>query len=368
MGHKHNKSNFLPSPYRVVTSYENVFIKKFNDNVASAVSDVLKYIAKITASQTKNINKEGDIEKARQVGEVHSNGKWVWTEYAPGKFDWRIIKKDKVTEVWKMVPDINKCKTVADCLKYLSDKKVISAKSNLDGVSLQTAKRVCSVLYNVNKVYKLDKINVFTAPTLNGATANAIGGNIMNLNLRVFHNFDDNKYYKTINTDYVSSLRVGLKRLEDLEKKLKDNGTYDPIKGKQLSTKIQMIKDKLDKFSCWTLGDIGHVCEDIVIHELGHILNAQCTGSCGVMSTWKLRKLRDSAYIKKSEDLNQECYDIFQRYCKEKKCLSEYSTTKRAEFFAECFVEYVHGGKRLPKYVKDYFDKYFKSTKPKNLL
>lgn len=26
------------------------------------------------------------------VGEVHPNGKWVWTEYKKGKFDWRGIK------------------------------------------------------------------------------------------------------------------------------------------------------------------------------------------------------------------------------------------------------------------------------------
>lgn len=26
------------------------------------------------------------------VGEVHPNGKWVWTEYKEGKFDWRGIK------------------------------------------------------------------------------------------------------------------------------------------------------------------------------------------------------------------------------------------------------------------------------------
>ena len=27
------------------------------------------------------------------VGEVHPNGKWVWTEYKEGKFDWRFISK-----------------------------------------------------------------------------------------------------------------------------------------------------------------------------------------------------------------------------------------------------------------------------------
>ena len=36
------------------------------------------------------------IEKAvqRKVGDMHPNGKWVWTEYKPGKFDWRPPKKN----------------------------------------------------------------------------------------------------------------------------------------------------------------------------------------------------------------------------------------------------------------------------------
>ena len=34
-----------------------------------------------------------DIEKAHQVGDIHPNGKWAWTEYKPGKFDWRPLKR-----------------------------------------------------------------------------------------------------------------------------------------------------------------------------------------------------------------------------------------------------------------------------------
>jgi len=44
--------------------------------------------------------KEDLIEKAvqRQVGDTHSNGKWVWTEYKPGKFDWRPVKQKTQSE------------------------------------------------------------------------------------------------------------------------------------------------------------------------------------------------------------------------------------------------------------------------------
>lgn len=38
-----------------------------------------------------------EIKKARQVGDQHPSKPWVWTEYKPGKFDWRPIKGKKAT-------------------------------------------------------------------------------------------------------------------------------------------------------------------------------------------------------------------------------------------------------------------------------
>lgn len=37
------------------------------------------------------------------VGEVHPNGKWVWTEYKEGKFDWRGIKTTPTAKIEKAV-------------------------------------------------------------------------------------------------------------------------------------------------------------------------------------------------------------------------------------------------------------------------
>ena len=34
-----------------------------------------------------------ELEKAHNVGDIHPNGKWVWTQLPSGKFDWRVIKK-----------------------------------------------------------------------------------------------------------------------------------------------------------------------------------------------------------------------------------------------------------------------------------
>lgn len=46
----------------------------------------------IAKSFINDFGSEEDLEKAHKVGDVHPNGKWVWKEYAPGKFDWRGIK------------------------------------------------------------------------------------------------------------------------------------------------------------------------------------------------------------------------------------------------------------------------------------
>lgn len=56
--HNHNKdSHFIPSPYKAVTSYENAFIRSWNNSLAAAVKDVLKYVAKATADSIKNGSK-----------------------------------------------------------------------------------------------------------------------------------------------------------------------------------------------------------------------------------------------------------------------------------------------------------------------
>lgn len=43
----------------------------------------------------KSFTDSDELEKAknRQAGEMHANGKWVWTQLPSGKFDWRVAKK-----------------------------------------------------------------------------------------------------------------------------------------------------------------------------------------------------------------------------------------------------------------------------------
>lgn len=75
---------------------------KNQDNMEDKNFDA-QHKAKKTASkkETKKADKteqpkEKASKTARKVGDVHpKHPTWVWTEYAPGKFDWRTNPKDK---------------------------------------------------------------------------------------------------------------------------------------------------------------------------------------------------------------------------------------------------------------------------------
>lgn len=56
------------------------------------------YICKGFTETGKPMWRKDEIEKAHQVGDAHPSKPWVWTEYKPGKFDWRPAKKNKSTD------------------------------------------------------------------------------------------------------------------------------------------------------------------------------------------------------------------------------------------------------------------------------
>lgn len=55
------------------------------------------YLCKGFTETGKPIWRKDEIEKSHQVGDPHPSKPWVWTEYKPGKFDWRPPKKNKST-------------------------------------------------------------------------------------------------------------------------------------------------------------------------------------------------------------------------------------------------------------------------------
>ena len=53
-----NKHELIKSPIPAVNQFERKFIQAWNENMAEAVSDVLKYVASETANAIKSQTKE----------------------------------------------------------------------------------------------------------------------------------------------------------------------------------------------------------------------------------------------------------------------------------------------------------------------
>ena len=98
--------------------------------IADAVRGLkVKKSVKATSAPKAAASKQQKQTK-HNVGDLHPNGKWVWTEYKPGKFDWRGIPKDGKTvkaQPKKSTPKTNKApKTKVE--KKSDNKKVWTMK------------------------------------------------------------------------------------------------------------------------------------------------------------------------------------------------------------------------------------------------
>lgn len=73
----------------------------------------------------------------RKVGDIHPNGKWMWTEYRPGKFDWRGIKaQDSTTEETKVEEtEVKTEETAATPEPQVEEKKELDFKTRKDFIN-----------------------------------------------------------------------------------------------------------------------------------------------------------------------------------------------------------------------------------------
>lgn len=87
-----------------------------------------------TVKQAQEILKAQPVElfeKAHQVGDIHPNGKWVWTEIHPGKFDWRVIggRRNKKSAAAGDSSNDSKAKTQLSGSKPSASKKTATTAS-----------------------------------------------------------------------------------------------------------------------------------------------------------------------------------------------------------------------------------------------
>ena len=366
--HNHDKdSHFIPSPFRVVTSYENAFIKAWNDNLASAVADVLKYTAKATADAIKN-GVHPSISTAKNIASIKNQIKQISAIY---DWDMEVNTTDPDYFKWTQWIFVKNLKSAKECCDWLVKSGAATRFSNISIVETEAAKAICSVIYNLHVRFKAKPIKVIAAKLKPSVSMQANGATI-EINAQLFKNFDPKRYYKKSHTDYITqyidNINILKSKIKRREGQLQEDG-IDQSRIYYLNAKIAKYKDsiktyqeKIDTCPCWTNEYQDSVAADIAMHEFGHVLNAQCSGGCGFFRVNGGK--RTAQYNKMAKVLNDKRNEVFNQYIKDKKYLSEYSTTKPAEFFAESFVAYVHKDKRLPKYVKDFFDDYFSKTEP----
>ena len=95
----------------------------------AAKNGEIKKSVKATSEHKEAASKQ-QKQARHNVGDLHPNGKWVWTEYKPGKFDWRGIPKDGrtvKTQTKKSTPKTNKA-TKTKVEKKSDDKKIWTMK------------------------------------------------------------------------------------------------------------------------------------------------------------------------------------------------------------------------------------------------
>lgn len=76
-----------------------------------------------------------DFEKAHKVGDIHPNGKWVWTQLPSGKFDWRVIKKSPANKKWWNESEIKDA--VKRAYKFSSDISITEYGNNGEEIRLR---------------------------------------------------------------------------------------------------------------------------------------------------------------------------------------------------------------------------------------
>ena len=124
-----------------------------NKNMYYNGEDVLKKRLEIRDNIAKSLGVEGgydEIEKARNVGDMHPNGKWVWTEYKPGKFDWRVAKKSDKASKQKKYGDMNVEETKEPEKKEKGSEKAPEGVSQQSYDSITKKARAIQLEYTLN--------------------------------------------------------------------------------------------------------------------------------------------------------------------------------------------------------------------------
>lgn len=68
------------------------FFKDLNDKKPATMSKTPPTAPSSPSVEDSTPNGKRGRKSAHYVGEIHPNGKWVWTEWKPGHFDWKSLR------------------------------------------------------------------------------------------------------------------------------------------------------------------------------------------------------------------------------------------------------------------------------------
>lgn len=337
-----------------------------------------------------------DIEKARAVGEFHANGKWVWTEYQPGKYDWRTAKKGsrgvpkRPTNKVRAVRSRNVEEAEAWAERYIKS----VGKADYSGIAIGDANKVNKVLIDLQNegILRGNRTFIFT-PFKGKAGNDAAGGSYQMMkhshggtaNLRIDVKFETDinrsirkakRYHEKM---YEQALESSKKVLEDAKHEI-DINDHSPSGWKYaqegrrelLNKVIAYHEDRQENFRDTFDQETGdrymprfntraRTMEDALIHEYGHILNADLQTNAEDYPKEALsivRKLKqEGGYKVDNKNLLYSPHDNFldKRAWKYGREVSDYASTCGAEYFAESFLMYKQVGSLPDKELEKLF-------------
>ena len=175
------------------------------------------------------------LEKAHQEGDIHPNGKWVWTKLPSGKYDWRVRKDGTAKKPKQMTIDDIPDADFKRITKFLQTK---DPESSNDQRHLEPEGMTDKELDMFRTVAEYFRFN-------NGQLSDRVRKNVGKwANLALEEQASRRKEKKETNDAQEAASSKGIKAWKDLTKKEKDAAyttTHDLLKEKLKNTNNESL-------------------------------------------------------------------------------------------------------------------------------
>ena len=191
------------------------------------------------------------------------------------------------------------------------------------------------------------------------AWASANGGELY-INQKIFTKIGLDKAYKHSVTEYGVPWKKHLTLMKEKFKIASKNNDYSAIPFyKREINKAEKRIAAMGNYKRFNALDKNNIAKSIIDHELGHVIHDQFTGKISGHRFLKNKNISDEIRNK----WNMEWISIYRKAKRDGliESVSEYASKNHYELFAESFAMYSRGDK-LPELIKDYLDRYLKTT------